>query len=222
MTKKNETLTIPESVKSYLKEKSVRTAVDHLVNIKPSKFPPELDWEEVPNYFEARKAAEIVRYDMASLLHQLWAEIWGHWLDGSPQWIAGSLDDHQENDSGYTDADECFTEALIYRYHDYSANTKLSVWTAVKISQGPQGQNLGKMEIGFCITGGKVAGKRELAAEDGYVWVNDNHWEEWMVCKDLPSIFKPNCVSICRAKAKEGLDAASAYMVNISRKNRTP
>lgn len=106
-------LDIPASIKEYCTQPAVATAVNYLVGVKPDKFPPELEWEEASEYFEARKAAEIVRYDMAILLHQMWQLIWQPAI-ASGGWKKLSIDEHIADDSGYIHAQECFNEDMIF------------------------------------------------------------------------------------------------------------
>ena len=73
-------ITLPESFRAYASKNDVRTAVDHILNCnnrKKLEVPPDLDWDELPEFHSAVLAAHQVRCDYAILLHKLWNKVWG-------------------------------------------------------------------------------------------------------------------------------------------------
>ena len=73
-------ITLPESFRAYASRNGVRTAVDHILDYdsrRKLEVPPDLDWDELPEFHSAVLAAHQVRCDYAILLHKLWNTVWG-------------------------------------------------------------------------------------------------------------------------------------------------
>ncbi len=67
---------VPESVRDYLNDKTIRSVVDHLLEQQDDKLPPDLAWNEVRAYHQAWLSAQKVKTDYVLLLMDLWDAIW--------------------------------------------------------------------------------------------------------------------------------------------------
>ena len=75
--------TLPESYATYATQKEVRTAVDHILDSKSLEVPPDLDWDQLPDFHAAVLAAHQVRCEYASAIQRLWDDIWWSTLSSS-------------------------------------------------------------------------------------------------------------------------------------------
>lgn len=80
---------LASSVRSYLNDQAIRTGVDALLGVKQNSLPPDLLPEELADYYAARGAAEMVRFDWAATLLSLWNATWGVAI--GPAWKPASL-----------------------------------------------------------------------------------------------------------------------------------
>lgn len=69
-------IAIPDSVRDYLTNKTICSVVNHLLEQKDDKLPPDLAWDEVRAYHQAWLSAQKVKTDYALLLMDLWDAIW--------------------------------------------------------------------------------------------------------------------------------------------------
>lgn len=76
---------IPDSVHAYLNDNAVQTAVDHLIDKKPSYLPEKLVWTEVPDYYRAFLSAQQVRVEFVLMFHELWDVVWKPVIGSSPK-----------------------------------------------------------------------------------------------------------------------------------------
>ena len=67
---------VPASVRDYLTDKTICSVVEHLLEQKEDKLPPDLAWNEVRAYHQAWLSAQKVKTDYALLLMDLWDAIW--------------------------------------------------------------------------------------------------------------------------------------------------
>ena len=68
--------TLPESYADYATQKEIKTAVDHILDSKSLEIPPDLDWDQLPDFHAAVLAAHQVRCEYASAIQSLWDDIW--------------------------------------------------------------------------------------------------------------------------------------------------
>ena len=68
--------TLPESYAAYATQKEVRTAVDHILDSRSLEVPPDLDWDQLPDFHAAVLAAHQVRCEYASAIQRLWNDTW--------------------------------------------------------------------------------------------------------------------------------------------------
>ena len=74
--------TLPPSYRAYCKDRAVLSAVDHVLNCgKKLEIPPDLEWNQLPDFHAAVLAAHQVRCDFAMALHSLWNKVWQSALD---------------------------------------------------------------------------------------------------------------------------------------------
>lgn len=69
-------IAIPDSVRDYLTNETICSVVEHLLEQKDQKLPPDLRWDKVRAYHEAWLSAQKVKTDYALLLMDLWDAIW--------------------------------------------------------------------------------------------------------------------------------------------------
>jgi len=67
---------IPPGLLSYFNENKTESAVDLLLAKKRPSIPDDVEWEDVPNYFRAVRAARQIQADLAILLHEIWNAVW--------------------------------------------------------------------------------------------------------------------------------------------------
>lgn len=111
---------IPATVKAYLTDASIKAGVDALLAIKPSTVPQDLILEEFGDYYAARAAAEITRYDRASSLYDIWRWIWGDAI--GPDWLPASRDALIEKELSIT-PESCWDDACFCVFHSRSQVT---------------------------------------------------------------------------------------------------
>jgi hypothetical protein len=70
-----ESITIPESYRSYLGNAAIKSAVNDLIEKKTSNIPKDFDWESIQQYHEALFSASRVRRDYTMMLFALMDEV---------------------------------------------------------------------------------------------------------------------------------------------------
>lgn len=105
---------IPATVKAYWTDASIKAGVDALLAIKPSTVPQDLRLEEFGDYYAARAAAEMTRFDRALSLFDIWRAIWGHAI--GPDWIPASRDAMIYNELSIT-PEGCWNDACFCVFH---------------------------------------------------------------------------------------------------------
>lgn len=72
----SEVVTLCESVKTYLKDGSIETGVDHLLGKGGNRIADNLSWDELGDFIAARSASIQVKHDYALALSSAWAKVW--------------------------------------------------------------------------------------------------------------------------------------------------
>lgn len=84
------TLKVPESVRCYYGDLTVRSGVDALL-AKPQKLPPDLQWREMSDSYQAWLAAHRVVVHHALALDAVWTLVWHDAVPAA--WSPASRDD---------------------------------------------------------------------------------------------------------------------------------
>ncbi len=85
---------------SYFSDSKTEAAVDLLLAKKRPSIPDDVEWNDVPDYFRAVRAARQIQVDLAILLHEIWNAVWkpmpAQWKAAAPyeQVDDGLLDPH--------------------------------------------------------------------------------------------------------------------------------
>ena len=88
-----ETIEIPESLKTYYKDKAVQRAVKELVGKLNGADMPDCDWDEAQNYNQALLMAAQVRADYVGLLFKVWDATFGQ---SDPQRLMGEYFEYEK------------------------------------------------------------------------------------------------------------------------------
>lgn len=103
---------VPQSVSDYLSDAATRTAVKALLQVSDSDLPSGLEWHELPDFYSARAAAELVRREWPIMLFRLWQAIWARiesdgWQPATPDMLKADAQYAVTFDQCWDD--ECFT-----------------------------------------------------------------------------------------------------------------
>lgn len=82
------------AVSAYVDDLTVQTAVDALLDAKPSKIEAD-QWRDVTAYYDAFAGAQVVRTEWAKALHELWHRIWQELLPSD--WVALSPSEQKDD-----------------------------------------------------------------------------------------------------------------------------
>ena len=114
---------VPATVREYLTNAAVRTGVDALLKVEIDMLPSDLLASELGDYYAARAAAELSRFDWALSLYELWKAVWTGAI-GS-EWKAMSPDELLNEEYAIT-PHACWDEETIYFGHrrgDFTMST---------------------------------------------------------------------------------------------------
>lgn len=159
----SEAFRVPDTVRAYLEQPAIRTAVDSLVAIKPSSLPPDLSVDELGDYLAARGTAELTRFDWATALHALWCATWQPALQG---WQPVPPEDVKEEEIAVT-PDACWDEEMFGLIHRKGSK---KIYTAVSISTD---------ETNIAISATDSQGN-DITDLPSFRW-DEPEWEEWLV-----------------------------------------
>lgn len=192
-----QTFTLPQTVTDYLTNGALRTGVDALADVPVDTLPPDLAFDELSTYYAARSAAELIRFDFAAALWDLWRVIWAPVIPSG--WTEASPSDLIEDEYSVT-PEACWDEDAIALYHcrgDYYFSTAVSFDAAGS-------------HIGFSVE--RKTG-RTLEAFDPFTWRDDKEWSEWLVYSLPHSPADPNfALDDLKAKALLAAGAAEAFV----------
>ncbi len=124
-------LVLPESVRDYMLNPGVRTAVDHLLSQKPADFAPDLQWHEILSYHDALLMAAKVQRDYVATLIDAWQLIWKPVLERH-----GIVKDvpFSEYISGNLPSPEVIWEDALYRIYEIPGHPKKAwLYTAMAL-----------------------------------------------------------------------------------------
>lgn len=105
---------LPESVFRCLTERKIRAGVDSVLQSGTKKLPSGLEWEELPQYYEAVLAACRVQVDWVLAQEQLWRSVWPSKPLG---WAPVSVEEQSVGEyDGFVSIDNCWSEKWFGRY----------------------------------------------------------------------------------------------------------
>jgi len=161
------TFELPATVLQYLIDPAVRTGVDALIDIQPGNLPPDLRLSELADYYAARAAAELMRYDWAAALHRLWLLVWEVPLSSSA-WRPVSIDEAAAYEILVTPA-ACWNDGSFSFLHTLDG---YRLFTSVTFDAS-------RTQIAFSVeTGDRVLIKSDFGE---FVWQDDGDWNGWLV-----------------------------------------
>lgn len=165
-TPKKPSFHLPPTVRDYLSDAAIRTGVDALLGVKDKSLPPSLLHEELADYYAARGAAELVRFDWATALLALWNATWGSVLE--PAWKPAALETLVKEGFAVTPT-ACWDEDAICFYHEIGTHF---LATAVSFDQS-------ETVIAFWYQKGKG---KPLASFEGFAAKQQDEWDdEWLL-----------------------------------------
>lgn len=80
----------PESVRNWLDDAAIYSAVNHLTSIKRDNLAEGLQWEEFEPFLEARAMAHLTRAEYPIAIWQFWNAVWGAAI--GPDWQREAID----------------------------------------------------------------------------------------------------------------------------------
>ena len=146
---------------AYFGDSKTRAAVDLLLAKKRPSIPDDVEWDEVPEFFRALRAARQIQTDYAILLHEIWNDVW----KPLPATIWKAKAPYEQGDDGILDPTTIWTNSYALRLYE---RDKLSSELIVYVD------NETGVQIGFNVTqNGKTKLPKLLAdweADDGTFW----------------------------------------------------
>lgn len=159
-------LALPKSVISYLIDPATRAGVDALVAVEADSLPPEIEWNELGDYFAARAVAELTRAELAVALHAIWLAVWEPVIPKT--WKMPSPEDLDEAGEGVSTG-VIWDEKAFYVYHERGAR---ALYTLVGLERR-------RLVVAFSL---EQRDKPQITGElDGFTWRDDGHWGAWML-----------------------------------------
>lgn len=193
-TPKNRPFHLPPTVRDYLSDAAIRTGVDSLLGVKDKSLPPGLLHEELADYYAARAAAELVRFDWATALLNLWNATWGSVLN--PAWQAAPLETLVKDSFAVTPA-ACWDEDAICFVHEIGTHF---LATAVSFDQS-------ETVIAFWYQKGK---SKPLATFEGFAAKQHDEWDDDWLLHRFPISPANEKFSIAKLRAVAQSAAAAA------------
>jgi len=159
---------LPATLRGYLTEPAIRTGVDALLMVKSDSLPPDLRIDELGDYYAARAAAELTRYDWAAALYGLWTRIWAETLDN--RWSQVSTETLMDDGHSVTPV-ACWDDEGFCVYH-----SKGSVTLSTGISF-----DSGTTQISFSVDNDQGPMLRRDLTPFKWCDEDDDDWPEWLV-----------------------------------------
>ena len=166
MTDELKNVALPKSVIAYLSDPATRAGVDALLAIEADSLPPEIEWEDLGDYFAARAVAELTRAEFAVALHLLWRVIW--WPIIPEKWTLPPPEDLDEAGEGVSTG-VIWDEKAFFVYHEWG---DLALYTLV-------GLNRRRLAVAFSFE--RRDRPQIKGGVDGFTWRDDAHWGGWML-----------------------------------------
>jgi hypothetical protein len=156
---------LPATVRAYLADPAMRSAVDALLETRSGSLPSGLRLNELADYLAARAAAELTKYDWSISMHALWAVTWGAALDAA--WRPATIDEALDEEFAIT-PDSCWNEGSFAFRHRRGAHT---FFTAVAFDHD-------QTQIAFSV---ETANDVLVTEAEGFAWLEDGDWTGWLV-----------------------------------------
>jgi hypothetical protein len=162
----SDTVNLTKSVTAYLTEPATRAGVDALLAVDADSLPPEIEWDELSDYYAARAVAELTRAEFAIALYDLWRAVWSPvvpdgWRLPDPEEL---VEEGQSVSTGTIWEEEAFS-----LYHERG---DLVLFTLIGIHRR-------KITVAFSL---ERKDKPQIKGDlDGFTWRDDNSWEGWML-----------------------------------------
>ena len=157
---------LPETTAAYLTDPATRAAVDALLAVDADTLPPEIEWNEMGDYFAARAVAELTRAEFALAMHRLWAQVWEPAIPAG--WSLPRPDELDEAGQGVSTG-VIWDEKVFYVYHRRDGR---ELYTLVGLDRR-------QVTIAFSLE------QRDKAlikgGLDGFTWRDDGQWPSWML-----------------------------------------
>jgi hypothetical protein len=125
-------IVIPESVKSYCASHGVRTAINTLSEQSTSYVPDNLEWDELPSYYQSVLAAATVKTDFALLHLNIWDAVWKPALEACCVTEPWTIDDMQQEENPPS-LDTLWDDGF-YRTHYHPNDREARIDTLVQIA----------------------------------------------------------------------------------------
>jgi hypothetical protein len=160
---------IEQSVLEYLTSRDVRVATESLLNFGADELPPGVDWQDVPKFYSALRAATLIKIEYAITLERLWNSIWSDALRSS-KFIEMSPDEQADHDEGsLLSVDDCFDEKRFIRCFQAS-RPKYYLYATVALTEAG-------CSIAFALRKGYLP--KELVADlPGFARKKDGLWTD--------------------------------------------
>ncbi len=157
-------IAVPPSVEAYLTDPAVRAGVDALIGIKPTALPAGLERPELADYFAARAAAELTKFEWAFMLHRLWDATWGAAIGAS--WVPSSFDDLLVEPFAAVTPHSCWNDGWFSAIHNRAGH---QLYTFVSVAPTAT-------VIGFSLENDEGPLLQNL---DGFEWHDTGAWKGW-------------------------------------------
>ncbi len=125
-------IVIPESVKSYCASHGVRTAINTLSEHGTSYLPDNLEWDELPSYYQSVLAAATVKTDFALLYLNIWDAVWKPALEACGVTEPWTIDDMQQQEN--PPSLDTLWDFGFYRTHYHPNDEETRIDTNVEIA----------------------------------------------------------------------------------------
>ncbi|MFB1489094.1 MULTISPECIES: hypothetical protein [unclassified Thiocapsa] len=123
---------IPESVRSYCASHGVRTAINTLSEQGKSYLPDNLEWDELPSYYQSVLAAATVKTDFALLYLSIWDSVWKPALEACGVTEPWTIDDMQQEEC--PPSLDTLWDSGFYRTHYHPNDQEARIDTLVQIA----------------------------------------------------------------------------------------
>lgn len=192
---------VPVSVRDYLSNdpgvRSVRMAVDSLLDHPLDQVPKSLAWEELGDFYRARAAAELTKIEWSTAVKNIWQHVWGNNM--GPGWKIGSVDELFRNQ--IIAIEECWEESCFCVVH-YCRD--LEFYTAIQLQSD-------EITIFFSL---EKSGKPLIReGVDGFNWSGKKtDWEDWNMAVLSGNLCEqPDVIDAASAAARNAITARDRF-----------
>ena len=157
---------VPESYRTYCADRTVQTAVDHILNSKKLDVPADLEWNDLLVFHRAVLSAHQVRCEYAIFLHELWNAVWQPVVDRRRIFSSKTVADSQEW-VGYNDTYSIWTNGWFGRvYNIASTSYEFSIGTFADIE---------RVQLSLYLWDGENAPTSELGLDECWPNIDDDY-----------------------------------------------